>query len=177
MERRRETIDSVFMSHDKTRKKSASQANISDIVTSIHYQEAISSFSEIPISETCMKIHMSNEKIGLVREHPFEKYCGENIKPQTSWGLKVPMLDLISFSSDLLKKPLTKIDKKHHVQCKQAFKNILSFMKERHSSRGSHHHAQKILKIGIESPPELCDEIFCQLIKQTNNNPQTYDVL
>lgn len=170
MEIRRNTTESPYVTGERPSKRSGIQVSMIDIVTSIHYHDAVSSFPEIPISETCMKVHMSNEKIGLVREHPFERYCEENIKPQTSWGIKVPILDLISFTSDLIKKPLTKLDKKHHVAAKQVFKNIISFMKERHSSRGSCHHALKILKVGIESPVELCDEIFIQLVKQTNNN-------
>jgi hypothetical protein len=170
MERRRDTSESTYIKGERPSKRGGIQATMIDIVTSIHYHDAVSSFPEIPISETCMKVQMSNEKIGLVREHPFEKYCEENIKPQTSWGIKVPILDLISFTSDLIKKPLTKLDKKHLVAAKQVFKNIISFMKERHSSRGSCHHALKILKVGIGSSVELCDEIFIMLVKQTNNN-------
>ena len=156
MERRRDTTESHYVAGE-LRKRSGIQVSMIDIVTSIHYHDAVSSFPEIPISESCMVINMSNEKIGLVREHPFEKYCEENIKPQTSCGIKVPILDLISFTSDMIKKPLTKLDKKHLVATKQVFKNIVSFMKERHSARGSCHHAMKILKVGIESPVELCD--------------------
>lgn len=53
-------------------------------MTTWSYEEQFPQFEGIPISEAAMKTHMSNEKIGLVREYPFEAYCELNFRGRTS---------------------------------------------------------------------------------------------
>ena len=102
--------------------------SIVDRVLSRYYREQQLSLEEIEVSEDARtywlrSLSMSNEKIGLVKEYLFEEFCLQQFQPRTSWGVKVPITESLSFSATLLNKPLTKLDPKLKKTATQVFKS------------------------------------------------------
>jgi len=53
----------------------------------------------------------------------------------------------------------------------QMFRNVTGFMGDRGSGKSRLEHCQKILSNMLQSPEELRDEVYCQLVKQLTANP------
>ena len=64
-------------------------------------------------------------------------------------------------------------DPRFEEQSKQTWKNINSFMGLRKSTKDQHGHVEKLVRYGLKGNDLLRDEIFCQLCKQCNLNPNT----
>jgi len=78
---------------------------------------------------------------------------------------------LLTYKKSLIKKSLLKANRPRDKQAIQMFKNIMSFMGDRESSKDHWGHAKKIIKNALKAPMGMRDEIFLQLCKQTNGNP------
>jgi hypothetical protein len=79
---------------------------------------------------------------------------------------------LLCWSSDAIKKSICKISSPDlNLDAIQLFKNLTSFMGDRSSSKAPLEHVLKVLSQLLEAPCELQDEFYCQIAKQTHQNP------
>ncbi|KAH7438490.1 hypothetical protein KP509_04G017100 [Ceratopteris richardii] len=101
------------------------------------------------------------------------------IEPTTGiWPLlskSVDMHDLIRFSKDLISQPLLqRLTASPHKQCAiTSFTHLLAYMGNVSTEQDLEYHIQQVLMLGIQFP-DLCDEIFCQICKQTKDNPSRW---
>lgn len=150
--------------------KIASKLHIVEIVTESSFQDKQQNFDEIDPSENAFYLSMSDEKIGLISEYHFEEFCEHYFRTVFSWGTKVPIEEIMKFSSSMIDTSLVKISKHLRETAKNLFKCILTYMGERPSSKPSAHYVIKALRIVLSGNSDLADEFYCQIIKQTNTD-------
>ena len=78
---------------------------------------------------------------------------------------------LLSFKKSLIKKALLKQNRELDDEAVQTFKNIMSYMGDRKSSKPPIEHAKKMLRNLMIAPSGLRDEAYMQICKQTTANP------
>mmetsp|Transcript_13719 Transcript_13719/g.20714 ORF Transcript_13719/g.20714 Transcript_13719/m.20714 type:complete len:518 (+) Transcript_13719:143-1696(+) len=78
---------------------------------------------------------------------------------------------LLSFKKSLIKKSLLKMNRPRDEQCVQMFKNIMSFMGDRHSSKDPAGHARKLVRNALKAPVGMRDELYLQICKQIRGHP------
>lgn len=79
--------------------------------------------------------------------------------------------ELLTFKKSEIKKALLKQNREFDVQAIQSFKNIMSFMGDRHSGKKSSGHVKKLVSNGMAAPESLKDEMFLQICKQVTDHP------
>jgi len=80
---------------------------------------------------------------------------------------------LLTFKKSLIKKALLKENRSIDQEAVQCFKNIMSYMGDRKSSKKDPiKHVKKMLRNLMQSPAGLRDEAYMQLCKQTTDNPR-----
>ena len=78
---------------------------------------------------------------------------------------------LLSYKKSLIKKALLKQNRELDDEAVQTFKNIMSYMGDRKSSKPPIEHAKKMLRNLMIAPSGLRDEAYMQICKQTTANP------
>ena len=79
---------------------------------------------------------------------------------------------LLQFKKSLIKKSLLKANRHLDAIACQLFKNLMSYMGDRKSSKGCKEHCKKMLRITLSAPTGIRDEVYVQLMKQTSGNPR-----
>jgi hypothetical protein len=79
---------------------------------------------------------------------------------------------LLTFKKSMIKKALLKQNRDLDEAAVQSFKNVMSYMGDRKSSKLPVDHAKKLLRELMQQPSTLRDEVYMQLCKQTTQNPK-----
>jgi len=78
---------------------------------------------------------------------------------------------LMSYKKSLIKKSLLKENRHLDAVAVQLFKNIMSYMGDRKSSKNGKEHCKKIIRQCLAAPTGIRDECYVQIMKQTTHNP------
>jgi hypothetical protein len=79
--------------------------------------------------------------------------------------------EIMQWQGSLLSKPLTRLPSSLEEIALQLFKNLMSYMGDRSSSKNPQLHIIKHTRIAMGSPEEVKDEAYLQVIKQITRNP------
>ena len=81
----------------------------------------------------------------------------------------------MKWSNALISKPLVKLPDELYETALQLFKNLVSYMGDRKSSKKNpYHHLKKYLKLTMNATEDIKDEAYVQVLKQIAHNPN-YD--
>ena len=80
--------------------------------------------------------------------------------------------EILQWQGTLISKPLLKLPSSLEEIAIQLFKNLMSYMGDRKSSKSPQLHVVKHTKLAMGSPEEVKDEAYIQVIKQITRNPR-----
>ena len=79
---------------------------------------------------------------------------------------------LMTFKKSMIKKALLKKNRDLDMEAVQSFKNVMSYMGDRKSSKPALEHAKKLVRNIMVLPIGIRDELYMQICKQTTQNPR-----
>jgi hypothetical protein len=130
------------------------------------------------LSESVPHEAMTTEQlVAMARGSSMEQYGEKYFLLERKGKGRITAGALLQWESNLIKQPLRILPKHLEDASLQMFKNIMSFMGDRKSSKAADKHAEKILSMVMDATPDIRDEFYCQLCKQLKNNPGSKSVL
>eukprot|EP01029_Cantina_marsupialis_P011270 TRINITY_DN251_c0_g1_i2.p1 TRINITY_DN251_c0_g1~~TRINITY_DN251_c0_g1_i2.p1 ORF type:complete len:848 (-),score=351.01 TRINITY_DN251_c0_g1_i2:687-2867(-) len=122
---------------------------------------------------------MIEKYIPDAKPQDLEEYGTEyfNLNRKGFFGKKTKVSKMLAWKLDVIRKPMCSLPKDMSATAVQCFRNITGFMGDRNTSKEGGGHAYKLLKNCLHAPQELKDEVYCQLLKQTNCNPNVNSLL
>jgi hypothetical protein len=99
-------------------------------------------------------------------KYTLNEFYTERLADRRSFFTKLTQEQIMKWGNSLISKPLLKISSELHDIACQLFKNLMSYMGDRKSSKKSINHVKKHLKYTLYSAEELKDEVYAQVLKQ-----------
>ena len=106
------------------------------------------------------------EVVESSKSAPLAEYLLEHLDTRYRMFKKMTNSEIMRWAPRLISSPLLKISSSLSDLAVQLFKNLVSYMGDRKSSKKPVLHAIKHIKLAINAPEELKDEAFIQVIRQ-----------
>ena len=101
---------------------------------------------------------------------PLVEYLNQHLNTQYNMCKKISNDQIMRWSPQMISKPLLRIPSSLSELAIQLFKNLLSYMGDRKSSKKPALHLVKHIRLTINSPEELKDEAYVQVLKQIKDH-------
>ena len=101
---------------------------------------------------------------------PLVEYLSQHLNTQYNMCKKISNDQIMRWSPQMISKPLLRIPSSLSELAIQLFKNLLSYMGDRKSSKKPALHLVKHIRLTINSPEELKDEAYVQVLKQIKDH-------
>ena len=134
-----------------------------DGVASTEPEETILKFTELSEEDAASLATKTMTEYG-------EAYFNRNRKG--IFGSATTVSKMLAWKNSNIRTALKKMPTKDmESAATQCFRNITGYMGDRSSRKDDGGHAEKVIKTCLSSSEEIRDEVYCQLAKQTNQNP------
>jgi len=113
---------------------------------------------------------LSTDVVNRIKFYGFDEYAKNNFMEHREgiFRKKIPIENLLSWSNQSLRKPLLKSSRNHHKDALYCFSLIQRILGNKKNDNLTD--VQKLVEIGINNAG-IRDEIYCQICKQLNKNP------